>query len=430
MWTTTTCAAGIIGFERYKGTLVHLVMAPVGALRSLAAVVCAAASFGLVAFPVAWCTWALLSTSVSFTGPGWEVWARLAAGALMLLVGCLALSLVIAALFVLTPNAACLAGCGESVPAVVGTLRAAAGPGDVGSGAVRLAGVHGRMAGACCLPRPAGAASGDTDRHLGGGLMRARALAFAYRFSSGVRVSWASSTAFATLGTAVVTLLVLPLLDVLFDVLMGSDLSAPDLVRTGYAAALVALAVSVASGVVGTVATDRMLGVFQEVHTRRRLDVAYWLSVAVVPALLAASTATVAIGVVFALSPLHDVGALGRVITLAAPTIVCGLLMGIMAAGVGVNLPDPYLGATIIATFLPLLTGVIVPLEQCPTWLQALAHLVPLSGTVTVLDAPAAAVPALLGRDPAVAAVWAGIGLAVTRRAVTRLRQGQRTDII
>ena len=189
--------------------------------------------------------------------------------------------------------------------------------------------------------------------------MRARALAFAYRFSSGVRVSWASSTAFATLGTAVVTLLVLPLLDVLFDVLMGSDLSAPDLVRTGYAAALVALAVSVASGVVCTVATDRMLGVFQEVHTRRRLDVAYWLSVAVVPALLAASTATVAIGVVFALSPLHDVGVLGRVITLAAPTIVCGLLMGIMAAGVGVNLPDPYLGATIIATFLPLLTGVI-----------------------------------------------------------------------
>lgn len=105
MWTTTTCAAGIIGFERYKGTLVHLVMAPVGALRSLAAVVCAAASFSLVAFPVAWCTWALLSTSVSFTGPGWEVWARLTAGALMLLVGCLALSLVIAALFVLTPNA-------------------------------------------------------------------------------------------------------------------------------------------------------------------------------------------------------------------------------------------------------------------------------------------------------------------------------------
>ncbi|TFH50786.1 ABC transporter permease, partial [Actinomyces viscosus] len=140
-------------------------------------------------------------------------------------------------------------------------------------------------------------------------------------------------------------LLVLPLLDVLFDVLMGSDLSAPDLVRTGYAAALVALAVSV-------------------------------------------------------------------------------------AAGVGVNLPDPYLGATVIATFLPLLTGVIVPLEQCPAWLQALARAVPVSGTLTALDAPNAAVPVLLGRDLAVAAVWAGIGLVVTRRAATRLRQGRRTDTI
>ncbi|WP_232023197.1 ABC transporter permease [Actinomyces viscosus] len=105
MWTTTTCAAGIIGFERYKGTLVHLVMAPVGALRSLAAVVCAAASFGLAAFPVAWCTWAVLSASVSFTEPGWASGARLVVGSLMLLGGCLALSLVIAAMFVLTPNA-------------------------------------------------------------------------------------------------------------------------------------------------------------------------------------------------------------------------------------------------------------------------------------------------------------------------------------
>ena len=27
LWSTATCAAGIIGFERHKGTLVHLVMA-------------------------------------------------------------------------------------------------------------------------------------------------------------------------------------------------------------------------------------------------------------------------------------------------------------------------------------------------------------------------------------------------------------------
>ena len=81
MWTTATCAAGIIGFERHKGTLVHLVMAPVGALRSLAAVVSAAATAGSAAL------------------------GRMAVGAAALLMGCLALSLVIAAVFVLTPNA-------------------------------------------------------------------------------------------------------------------------------------------------------------------------------------------------------------------------------------------------------------------------------------------------------------------------------------
>lgn len=105
LWTTATCAAGIIGFERYKGTLVHLVMAPVGALRSLAAVVCSAASFGVLALPLSWLTWAVLSWSVSFTDLAGWVLPRLVLGAVMLLVGAMTLSLVVAAIFVLTPNA-------------------------------------------------------------------------------------------------------------------------------------------------------------------------------------------------------------------------------------------------------------------------------------------------------------------------------------
>ncbi|MDU0347923.1 ABC transporter permease [Actinomyces sp. MRS3W] len=105
MWTTATCAAGIIGFERHKRTLAHLVMAPIGSLRSLAAVVSAAACFGLAALPVAWCTWAVASGSVDFTVPGWSGAGRMVLAAVLLLAGCLTLTFVIAALFVLTPNA-------------------------------------------------------------------------------------------------------------------------------------------------------------------------------------------------------------------------------------------------------------------------------------------------------------------------------------
>lgn len=105
MWTTTTCAAGIIGFERYKGTLAYLVLAPIGALRTLACVVCSAAFFGLLALPLAWATWALTSGTLgglelSVAGVG-----RLLLGIAALELGCVALSLVVASIFVLTPNA-------------------------------------------------------------------------------------------------------------------------------------------------------------------------------------------------------------------------------------------------------------------------------------------------------------------------------------
>lgn len=105
LWSTATCAAGIIGFERYKGTLVHLVLAPIGSLRALAAVVSAAASFGILALPLAWVTWALLSWSVDVTAVSWTRAGALVAGTIMLWCGALALSLTVAALFILTPHA-------------------------------------------------------------------------------------------------------------------------------------------------------------------------------------------------------------------------------------------------------------------------------------------------------------------------------------
>lgn len=104
MWTTATCAAGIIGFERYKGTLVFLVIAPIGALRALAIPVLAAASFSLLAFPTAWGTWAFLERSLP--NPSADAsWLSLIAGVAMLALGCSAIALTIAAVFVLTPNA-------------------------------------------------------------------------------------------------------------------------------------------------------------------------------------------------------------------------------------------------------------------------------------------------------------------------------------
>ena len=106
MWTSSINAAGILGFERYKGTLVHLVLARINPLRPLAAVVGAAATFGIVALPLAWATWALVSRSSGFdTAVDGATTGRMALAVLLLWVGCLSITFVIAATFVLTPNA-------------------------------------------------------------------------------------------------------------------------------------------------------------------------------------------------------------------------------------------------------------------------------------------------------------------------------------
>lgn len=245
------------------------------------------------------------------------------------------------------------------------------------------------------------------------------------RFCSGVRVSWSSSVAFATVGTAIVTLVVLPLLDIAFAVLMGSDLASPDLARTGYAAALVAWSLSIASGIVAAVASDRARGIYLLIHQYRRFDVAYWLSRAAMPTVLSLVTGVTSIGAVALFT--HDPSMLARVFGLIPIVVIVGFALGVGAGGVGVSLPDPYLGASLLGAFVPVFSGVIVPVDVCPSWVRAVAQLVPGSGL-------ASSVSALnlqgLFHDLACALVYAGIGAAFTQRAVRALRRGRRFDTL
>lgn len=106
VWTTSTSAAGILGFERYKGTLVHLVSARINPLRALAAVVSAAATFGLAAIPLAWVVWSLATWSTGGLGVvSVGGLLRGSFGIILLWASCLSITFVVAGLFVLTPNA-------------------------------------------------------------------------------------------------------------------------------------------------------------------------------------------------------------------------------------------------------------------------------------------------------------------------------------
>lgn len=259
-------------------------------------------------------------------------------------------------------------------------------------------------------------------------------MAYLNRVISVARLGRVSSLMLATLGTAVTALMVVPAIGTLFDVLLGQDLRAPDYTRTGYASAIVALGMSVTSGVVGKIVSDRQLGVFEEVCVRRTVDTAYWIGSAIVPVVLSVPTMAITLGGVFVLSPSHDVAMLIGVIPLAFAAVLIGALFGVFCAGVGVSLPDAYLGATIAGCLMPITSGIVVPVTLYPRWLAAACRRFPLNGTIRALDGlvfgrgtvRAGAVVA----DMLIALGWASIGLVFTRIAVRRIRNGGRQDLM
>lgn len=99
-WSVCTVAAGMIGFQRFQGTLVHLLMTPSSPSRTLLPLVASAATFGLLAFPLAG-----LGSAVFGRVPSAGSWTVLALGVLLFWLSCLSISSLVSAVFVLTPNA-------------------------------------------------------------------------------------------------------------------------------------------------------------------------------------------------------------------------------------------------------------------------------------------------------------------------------------
>lgn len=263
----------------------------------------------------------------------------------------------------------------------------------------------------------------------------------ARRALSTASIGWSSSITFATLGTAITTLVLVPGLNVLFTVLLGADLAANDTVRIGCATALIATLSSVAAGIVARVATDRWIGVFEYVCTARPVDAGYWLGAAAVPALLASVTGLSNVGIVWLLSLTSPSGAgsglLLGAIALMPVAILGGVCLGIFAAGLGLYLSDPYTGSNVLSIVLPVSAGVIVPVSTYPTWLAWVCSWVPGSRLVQALDTSGSITSstapdlfALLATDAALAVLYAAAGLGLTFLAARRIRAGARASLL
>ena len=172
------------------------------------------------------------------------------------------------------------------------------------------------------------------------------------------------------------------------------------------------------------------------------MDAGYWLCAAAVPALLASVTGLSNVGIVWLLSltaPSTGAGSglLLGAIALMPAAVLCGVCLGIFAAGLGLYLSDPYTGSNFLSIILPVSAGVIVPVSTYPAWLAWVCSWVPGSRLVQALDTSGSIASsttpnlfALLATDAALAVLYAAIGLGLTVIAARRIRSGARASLL
>ncbi|PID96812.1 MAG: hypothetical protein CSA84_03350 [Actinomycetales bacterium] len=97
MWMVSTVSAGIVGFQRFQGTLVHLVRSPRPTWQSTGPVVAAVAALGLFCIPVA----LLLAIALGMPVAG-SIDGRAVGGLILFWLATIVMASLIATLFVLS----------------------------------------------------------------------------------------------------------------------------------------------------------------------------------------------------------------------------------------------------------------------------------------------------------------------------------------
>lgn len=285
-----------------------------------------------------------------------------------------------------------------------------------------------------------------------------------HRFFLTAWLSLRASTTFATVFTALVTFILMPLLGIAFNVLLGDTLNSPDVVRIMYASATLSAAAGTMAGYTAEAVRARDIEVVRAIQPYRRIDLAFWPGISVTPVILSLFTCIVSFGAatLFAHSggnshlsntsadtatasaAINEVAAsstsivpgLWLIALLILTALFIGLCLGIFAAGLGINRDNPYAVSNSLDVVLTITSGVVVPYALYPVWLQKLLLPFPMHGTIDLLDWQRAGngdfsvflVPWLC--DIAIALVCAAIGLAAFARLGKDPREGLLTSAI
>lgn len=250
-----------------------------------------------------------------------------------------------------------------------------------------------------------------------------------------LRIARVSTPELTNASTALTSLVAVPLLEVLLIVAVSASLGGDDLVRTAYAAIILAYGLSIVTGTVGQVTRDRQIGVLQEALMSRFFYLPYWLGKVTVPAVLGAAVAVASSLAVLLVDPDRSAQAFVGAVALLPVVTVGASLAAVGVATLSVGASDPYLVANVAQGVLPLTAGVVVPLSSYPAVLAHAASALPFTAAVEAMrvlqnGGDTALVATLMTRELLVCSVWFVIGAVVSRRVVRALRDGRRREEI
>ena len=249
-------------------------------------------------------------------------------------------------------------------------------------------------------------------------------MSWVHRMLTVANVSWRSSMPAGRPLALLVSLAVVPILDVACQLMLGGSLNSPALARIGYAGGLVAAACQVATVMASGMTMDREEEIIPEVLARRPMDLAYWIGLGLPGVVAASITGLVTLAGTLALDVGHGPFDFLRALSLLPTALFAGLALGIFVGGLGLLTVDSFAPLNAVTVLLPVAVGVVVPAGTYPAPLRRFATILPLGATVQAVGGYGLSWTAVLLAEAVRGLVEVAIGLVASVAALRRIRSG------
>ena len=249
-------------------------------------------------------------------------------------------------------------------------------------------------------------------------------MSWIHRMLTVANVSWRSSMSAGRPLALLVSLAVVPILDVACQLMLGGCLNSPALARIGYAGGLVTAACQVATVMASGMTMDREGEIIPEVLACRPMDLAYWIGLGLPGVVAASITGLVTLAGTLALDVGHGPSDFLRALSLLPTALFAGLALGILVGGLGMLTADSFAPLNAVTVLLPVAVGVVVPAEAYPAPLRRFATILPLGATVQAVGGYGLSWTAVLLAEAVRGLVEVAIGLVASVAVLRRIRSG------